>query len=384
MASLDVKYTVGTGSDHNLDPFLVTPHEDLEPRGRRSLQKVPQLRSSQEQESKVENQKGDAENIPNDCQQRARSRSVRKAKAKKKRSPITQQQQQHKLKSPTFSKSGGVVKKQFARLNALISPLNQKSRQQPPFFSPETAYAQNHRHRPIHSDVPSEVILYANAGDSPESLISMSTFLPPLDDAEANTSRSIIRNAARLAVCDTSMDVDDVLDENKDDRKMSPTFARLMEARTMATGQANLSLSYLEQISDSKDANSVQLDYDVSMESSKELDVGQKPWAHLTLPQVWDDSYRKARKFIVDVVSGADCGTKEDEAVAPTEIAKDERMDQFCTQLREVLIDSNAMIETTELAGIMSDFTDSEVDEFLTKLAAQDKIMLAGAWIYRI
>ena len=162
----------------------------------------------------------------------------------------------------------------------------------------------------------------------------------------------------------------------------------------MATGQANLSLSQLEQISGSKEANSVQLDDDESMASSKGLEVRRKPGTYRTLPEVWDDSYRKARKFIADVVAGADSGEKEDTPVLPAKIAKDnskgnesvnnERLGQLCTQLREVLIDSNGVIEVKELAGLMSDFTDSEIDEMLTQLAAQDKIMLADGQIFRI
>lgn len=407
MDSLDVKYTVSGGSDQRLDPDLVTPHQDMASGGRRSCQKGHLLPSSSDGPDPKAAAKDGTENEPNNSQPQrgARSRSVRKPKAKKKRTPTKQQQQSlSKLKSPTFAKSSGAVQIQLQRLSSLISP-NQKAqqRQQPPFFSPETAYAQNHRRRPIPSDIPSDVVFDANAGDSPGSDISMCAFPSLLDDSAPSTARTIIRSASRLQVCDTSMDAEDELDDSDDDRKISPTFARLMEARTMAAGYSNLSPSQLEKIPIPTKAKAADKDSDDidSLGSSQESDGAQEPRARLTLRDVWDDSYKKASKFIGEVVSGADCGTprsRKDEQPAPpantlehdsmegntTNSKNKERMFQFRTQLHDVLLNSDGMIEATEVSRQISDYTQQEVDEFLATLAMQNKIMHTDGWIYNI
>ena len=411
MDSLDVKYTVSGGSDQRLDPDLVTLHQDMAPCGRRSRQKFHQLPSSSDGPDPKAATEGDIENEPNSSQppRGAHSRSVRKPKAKKKRTPTKQQQQSlSKLKSPTFARSSGAVQKQLQRLSSLISP-NQKSQQgqQPTFFSPETAYAQNHRRRPIPSDIPSDVVCYADAGDSsPGSDISMCAFPSLLDDSAPSTARTIIRSASRLEVCDTSMDVEDELDDSDDDRKTSPTFARLMEARIMAAGHSNLSPSLLEKIPISATAKAaVHQDSDDidSLGSSRESDGTQEPRARLTLRDVWDDSYKKASKFIGDVVSGADCGTtssgKDEQPAPPSKTFEHdsmegnktdnnsknkERMHQFCTRLHDVLLNSDGMIEATEVSRQISGYTQQEVDEFLASLATQNKIMHTDGWIYNI
>jgi len=420
--SLDVKYTVSGGFDQHLDPDLVTPHQDA-PRGRRIRRPVA---AKQPAAAEAENQtNNNNNNITNNSNARSRSRSKRnKPKAKKKRTPTKaappaalyhpQQQQQSSLKPPPSTTSA--VKKQFGRLTAVLSPNNNNNnntnnkvassrRQQPPFFSPETANVQNHRRRAIPADVPSEVILYANGqSGSPESHISMGpSFVAPA-----------IRNPFHP---DVSM-----LDDDDDDRKLSPTSARLMEARTMAAATTvgnKTSPSELERIiahgaatrrNNTTTTTAVDLDESMEDDSCQEgaiLAVAEKPRGHLTLREVFDDGYKKASKFIGDVVLSSSSGHIHTESVAAQEAPPaDEPMDdgdhhnndgdddeqqsqqrlhQFRTLLHEVLLNSEGMMEETAVAAELSpDYTEPEVGRYLTQLAAQNKIMQTDGWIYNI
>lgn len=432
--SLDVKYTVSGGFDQNLDPDLVTPHQDLAPRGRRGRQQL-----LEQPQPEAENQ---TNNNKNNHAPRGRNsnRSARKPKAKKKRTP-TKAAPAAVVRQPPHQSHGATnaVKKQIGRLTAVLSPNNKnhkKSRQrqqQQHFFSPERAYAQNHRRRAIPADVPSEVILYANGqSGSPVSHISMcpsflaSSSAPPNHATAAAAATT--RNPSHPD--DVSMDVDALTVSNDDgeDRKLSPTHARVMEARSMATvGSLNMSPSELERIASAAGKGKSMRnnkysddddDDDESMEEEEDDDescregaiaaavVAEKPRLHVTLREVFDDGYKKASKFIGDVVLSSSgnnnnkpntaANEKEEEAPASDESMDDDdddnddtqqqqqRLHQFRTLLHEVLLNSDGMMEETAVAEQMSDYTEGEVGRYLTQLAAQNKIMQTDGWIYNI
>ena len=171
----------------------------------------------------------------------------------------------------------------------------------------------------------------------------------------------------------------------------------------MAARRSHLSPSQLEKIPlPAKTKAAVNQDFDdIASIDSIDSDGAQEPRARLTLRDVWDDSYKKASKFIGDVVSGPDCGTttsKKDEQPAPpsetlehdntetngSDNQNKERMHQFRARLQDVLLNSDGMIESTEVSRQISDYTQQEVDEFLATLATQNKIMHTDGWIYNI
>jgi len=389
--SLDVKYTVSGGCDQELDPDLVKPHQDLAPRGRSRRAALLQLPTI-----------SDADENRHSNRRRSLSRSLsraRKPRTKKKRTPTKL------LKSP----------RPFGhRLNAMVqaavSPRKDSHQLQSP--SPRgTSTRKQNRNGRFSPSVPQEVVI--GGDDSPESRLSMGTFLSPFGSADDMVPAQI-RTHTNFA----SMDCDDSDDEHQ--RRSSPTYARLMEARHMAAGRYSVETKHstdpsaLERLAIATSAakpppaakrGDDDDDDDETMAScepqASQPNQKSTTRVHLTLREVWDDSYKKASKFIGDVVSGGDrTAAKEKEKKAPEPEKEDEsmadnhsnnnheddRLNQFRTLLNEVLLNSDGMMEEAMVvvAEEMSDYTEDEVSGYLTQLSAQNKIMQTDGWIYNI
>jgi hypothetical protein len=112
----------------------------------------------------------------------------------------------------------------------------------------------------------------------------------------------------------------------------------------------------------------------------------------VSLRNIYDQEVIKASQFIEGMMQGDANACEHPKRVISIEHA---RLNKFRSLLNEYLFDSDGMIEVENLCYNLSrfatskldetfDFTDRDVESFLTELCAQNKIMLTEGWIYNI
>jgi hypothetical protein len=403
---LDVKYTVYSGHDYHLDPDLVQPHEELETRGRRrrTVEPVVETENAKPHQQQLQRRKSKTPNVMT---------AAAKKSAAKTKTPTKQQPK----KAPVRKK--GARKVLQAIVQAAVSPTVVSSQ------SSELG-------------IPREIII--DPSNTPGSGFSSSdrtadAFCSPLgqEGVESQQVSSASYKHLMLMQSDTAkaqrnmigrMQDDDNLSTSSDEDKMEcdndnhvlqlqlPTTHALSQQRML---ESNLSATHLavgcylmeneESVKSPKKksgqakapppvdavAHVNSSSYDDESVASKEKAAAR---VHLSLREVFDNGVKQASQFIGDVVNGA---AKPKEPTHDTSQADvdDNRLNQFRAFLNEVLLNSDGMVEVTTVADQMLeyaaqagdltfDYTDDEVNNYLTQLCAQNKIMRTEGWIYNI
>jgi hypothetical protein len=112
-----------------------------------------------------------------------------------------------------------------------------------------------------------------------------------------------------------------------------------------------------------------------------------------TLRDIYDNEVKKASQFVGAVVLGcSNEGSKESSNAA---VIQENRLNKFRLLLNDYLSDADGMIESKNVANNLRmftksstddtfDFTESEVEAFVSELCSQNKIMKTEGWIYNI
>jgi hypothetical protein len=392
---LDVKYTVYSGHDLHLDPDLVMPHVELESRSRRRTSSV---------------QPGvGVENCELDFNQRES-----KSKKSSTKKPVA-----------VGTKTGSATKKRISLTRRVFSGRKKRGGMR---IHPIAALKETEG-SPA-SSIPREIIIETLVPlSTPNSGCSKSLSGPidcsPLGEdgveshlvTTASYERMVITKPQRPSVdtanaeCLSTVSIEGKLksdDMELDDSpnmlqlQLSPRLLQqkgwresLVRSTPLATGRypderrfsfekVNLSLS--NPCVEPKDISPGH--YDVDVLSSR---------AKVSLRDIYDQEREKASNFIGSVVKGSSLPSARIGPSSSNEFASMNtgRLNEFRSLLNDYLHESDGMVQSVNLADQLAqfsissgctvfDFTETEVDLYLTQLCGQNKIMQTEGWIYNI
>lgn len=395
---LDVKYTVYSGHDLHLDPDLVMPHVELESRTRR--------RSSSVQPGVgVEN-----------CQLDVNQRDTKSKKVASTKKSVA-----------VGTKKGSASKKKISLTRRVFSSRKKRAglRIHPITSLKETEVSPA-------SSIPREIIIERlvplntpNSGSS-KSLSCQNDCSPLGNDgveshlvATASYERMVISKPQRPSVdtanaeCLSTVSIEGKLksdDMELDDSpnvlqlQLSPRLHQRKEFREslirstpLATGRypeerrfsfekVNMNMSSLNPYGEPKGDSPIRQEVDVL-----------SPRARVSLRDIYDQERKNATNFIGDVVKMSSLPSTRNEPSSSNKVAamNTARLNEFRSLLNDFLHESDGMVQSANLANQLAqfsmssgcstfDFTETEVDLYLTQLCVQNKIMQTEGWIYNI
>jgi hypothetical protein len=395
VTGLDVKYTIYSGHDYNLDPDLVQPHKDLESRERRRAAIIKPI--------------SDSENYKPNVHHRVLKGT--KAIAPKKHGQIGAKKGSASKAKLSLSRRIGFpgVRKNVHKVGRPVASPILSSKQSSP-----------------KSNIPREIVFNTATGtntpnsDCSKSATGLDKYSPLGDEGVENqfVTTASYEQMVKLqrpsvgtsnAECPTAgnyglnaLHSNDDMDFKTLQLQISPRSEGNKELREsfisatpLATGRfrkeshfafqdTKQSLVRLENCNNYMGGQSLE-NHEVECNASR---------ANATLRDVYDHEVKKAARFIDGVVQGHIKVNLHDES--NDEISNgNARLNKFRTLLNDFLFDSDGMIEVQNLAYNLSkfaksssdgtgDYSDRDVETFLTELCAQNKIMQTEGWIYNI
>lgn len=447
VGSLDVKYTVYTGYDFHLDPDLVQPHVELESRGRRRRMNVePATETENDQPNQHPQQQGRSkrralDKKPNKVGSAENSNKAVEKKAPPKKTTPTKQEP-HKVRVHKKSTKGIVqaavspstgnaipreifidpskaLDSSFSPLDpkkAPYSPLGQEGVESQPVSSAsymqmvampsDTCLAERNMSRFVQED--------DNHNGSNSSDEVSSKFDDGNNERQVHLSPFSQGRKLELNLAAAHLGVGYFLTENtKKKRVKSPKKkTRIASAVPAKPDFCSARIEKDSVASDEKSGILVQVsagaveavpgntlpDVSSTQECSNESNNNKTAArVHLSLRQVFDNGVKKASQFIGDVVTGAPkLGAPHDNDTDTLDDKGMQRLNRFRSFLNAVLLNCDGMMEvttvfdqmmeyaTTQAGGLTFDYTDDEVNDYLTQLCAQNKIMRTEGWIYNI
>ena len=383
---LDVKYTIYSGQDQHLDPELVKPHEELESRGRRrapalivaavaSENCIPSPSNRETKSSKISS-KRHVHATTKKC-------SASKSKLPLRRKiglPIRRKNLQAAIQSATSRKCA-------AKMTALAPSI-------PLEITFNTATASNTPNSGCSKSANSlencSPLGLAGVESHLLSTASYDRLTEPLRPSVGTSNAHCplaSKNRTNAACQHEEMDFDIV------ELRISPCFESdktipefCINATPLASGRFSKDLSYFAEDAKLSEKN----DEAVAHLKVNESDQRVQP----TLRDVFDNEKKKASQFVGDVVQDY---TNEESGESTKYLSiRENRLIRFRSLLSDVLIDSDGMIQSENIANELRnfssqssnddafDFTQHEVEAFVSELCTQNKIMQTEGWIYNI
>jgi hypothetical protein len=363
---------VTSGYDHHLSPDLIQVHQELDSRSRRRT-KPDRIDTA----GGAENELNKRCSKSNTKIKKTTSGGAKESSAKKRSTPPT------KKKVPK-TRSARKVLEQI--VHAVSPRKGSKAPQTPQRRAPRTPKVAD---LSPNLGVPREIFIYTSpqfSGSIPLDSESRSTNTTNVSDfsplgVDGVESQPIVPISDSKMVCHSeTAKVGKSLDNEHEpmDFEINDTPSQSCSPRSERAAKVLATGSYY---------------YEESGKCGEEMHGSSK--AHLNLLGVFDDGIRKAHRFIGDLVSGS---KSKDKIKDITESSEDGdytvRLNHFQTLLSEVLLNCDGMLEDTRVgeemrayaahSGDDCDFTDEEINVFLSQLCAQNKIMRAQGMIYNL
>ena len=392
---LDVKYTINSGHDLNLDPELVTPHVELETRGRHRAPAV----ASENDPPKPTNRETKSSTMHS---KRHNHVALKKGSAIKtkvsfpRKPPARRESLQAAIKS---ARSPNCATNKPARASSV--PLEIVFNTATVSNTPNNGYSKSATSLANCSPLGEEGVESQHLATA-----SYDRLIPPLRPSVGTSNAHCplaSKNGTNAMRQSNDMDFDIVKLRISPHTESDKTIPESMINATpfVSSSFSNDHRKFAEDAKNSVAERQKNCDEVKAKRLSKNGEVVDSATVNdsaamrtnTTLRDVYDNEVKIASKFVGSVVQGhvqVECDESTKNA-----IIRDRRLHQFRSLLNDFLSDSDGMIETENLTLSLQkfaqssfndifDYTEHDVKVFVSELCAQNKIMQTEGWIYNI
>jgi hypothetical protein len=394
---LDVKYTINSGHDLNLDPELVSPHVELETRGRRRAPAVVPIVASENDPPKSTNRESKSSKMVTKRHVHVASKNGSASKAKvslprKIGFPVRRKSLQAAIKSAT-SPNCATSKPAIASSIPLEIVFSAATVSNTPTSGCSKSATDLRNFSPLGEEgVESHLLTTA----------SYDRMIQPLRPSVGTTNAHCplaSKNGTNAMRQGNDMDFDIVelrISPCTESDKTMPECC--INVKPLASGSFSNDHQKFEEYAKyslpderkekCEKVNAKQLPKNNEVVDRGKVNESAAMRANPTLRDVYDNEVKIASKFVGTVVHGQ-INVKSDESI------HNRRLNRFRSLLNDFLSDSDGMIESENLAHSLRkfaqssfddvfDYTEHDVEEFVSELCAQNKIMQTEGWIYNI